>query len=838
MLPPHAPSKIGRYEIKSLIGAGGMGTLYLARDTNPNTSRLVALKLLNANLDSEDLRERFGREARALAALNHPNVVNIYDSGEYQWSPYIVMEYVRGETLAEKIKRQAPLTLGQKLKLMVELCAGLSHAHEAGIIHRDIKPANVMVDHHGRVKLLDFGIARAEVGMTRFGPQMTQVNVRIGTPGYMSPEQIEGGEIDRRSDIFAVGAVLYELLSYREAFSGATTRQIENKVLQSQPTPLVSLIPGLDPDLEGIVSKALAKDPNDRFQDATEFEQALDRQRWKAGPVDAPTPAPRGTPLPNQPRKSHGSRAEVAYQHALVAQKERAFEAAKRFVIEAVAEDPSHAGALALLAELDPKGSWTPPPPQRSITPEPPTELAHPRQSSRRSDPRMFDASDEDAATMLSTRGASPGGAADEATIVATRAHSSHRAVQQQSFWHRHGRTTWLIAGGVALLILLTIAGIVIALNRTGGSSETFRLAIAKPGGGTITGGGLNCGTGGSDCSVDVPKGKTVELEVVPDKGFRFTGFTGDCAPSGRTTLIAERTCGATFDEEPTAGPAGKSVQLLTIAPPTGGTVISVGIMCGTRGKQCSSNLQEGMQVKLEGWADQGFTFRGFTGDCNQHGETMMSAPRTCGATFIANSVAAAGKGSPAGAAGAGGPGPSGTGAGTGVVSPPPVLPKSSPGKTGKAGTSADGGTNVDPAPPPPPKVEKSDDELVAPPPPPKPPPPDVVAKKEIEELLERYRSAYEALNFEGIRRTFPAAPDALKDQFRQIKSLQYTFSGPPKYIQLDPYAGTALLEIGVTRVAEMKSGGGKPSANLTARINVNKRGADNDWIIMSVVHK
>src|ERR1700733_461261 len=175
------PAYIDRYEIKSLIGRGGMGDLYLARDSNPNTNRLVALKLLNATLDSSDLRERFARESRALAALNHPNIVYIYDSGEFQASPFIVMEYVRGETLAEKIKRKAPMSLAQKLKLMTELCAGLAHAHEAGIIHRDIKPANLMVDHQGRLKILDFGIARvAEGSFTRAGPQRTQVNRGIG----------------------------------------------------------------------------------------------------------------------------------------------------------------------------------------------------------------------------------------------------------------------------------------------------------------------------------------------------------------------------------------------------------------------------------------------------------------------------------------------------------------------------------------------------------------------------------------------------------------------------------------------------------------------------------
>src|SRR5207344_1661308 len=162
------PPLIGRYQIKSLIGRGGMGSLYLAHD--PNTSRLVTIKVLTATLDSAEFRERFARETRALAALSHPNIVNIYDSGEFQGSSFIVMEYVRGETLDELIQRRAPMSVSQKLKLMAELCAGLAHAHEAGIIHRDIKPANLMLDQQGHLKILDFGIAHvAESSKTRIG---------------------------------------------------------------------------------------------------------------------------------------------------------------------------------------------------------------------------------------------------------------------------------------------------------------------------------------------------------------------------------------------------------------------------------------------------------------------------------------------------------------------------------------------------------------------------------------------------------------------------------------------------------------------------------------------
>ena len=152
------PPRIGRYEIKRLIGRGGMGALYLAND--PNTNRLVAIKLLDAPLESEEFRLRFVREVRALAALNHPNIVSAYDTGEHEGAPYIVMEFVDGETLSALIRQRAAMNVPQKLKLMTELCAGLRQAHAAGIIHRDIKPANLMVDRQGRLKILDFGIAR------------------------------------------------------------------------------------------------------------------------------------------------------------------------------------------------------------------------------------------------------------------------------------------------------------------------------------------------------------------------------------------------------------------------------------------------------------------------------------------------------------------------------------------------------------------------------------------------------------------------------------------------------------------------------------------------------
>ena len=273
--------------------------MYLARDTNPTTDRLVVLKLLRSSFDSDEPRRRFAREAQALAGLNHPNIVVIYDSGEYDDSPFIVMEYVRGETLAETIRRRAPILLDEKLRLLSELCAGLAHAHEAGIIHRDIKPVNLVVDVNGRLKILDFGIARLDADATARDGQLTLAAARIGTPGYMSPEQLETGEVDARSDVFAVGAVAYELISGREAFTGATTTQIERKVIGEQPVPLVSALPGLDPAIAAIISSALEKDVRQRCQSAAELGDGFDRVRSQLPVGDR---SPRATPPP--PRAS------------------------------------------------------------------------------------------------------------------------------------------------------------------------------------------------------------------------------------------------------------------------------------------------------------------------------------------------------------------------------------------------------------------------------------------------------------------------------------------------------------------------------------------------------
>jgi len=341
------PRLISRYEVKGLIARGGMGDLYLARD--PNTNRLVVVKLLSATLESTDLRERFEREARSLASLNHPNIVHIYDYGDVDDTPFIVIEYVRGETLAEKIKRRAPLTTAQKLKLMVDLCAGLSHAHAAGIVHRDVKPSNLMVDQDDRLKILDFGIARVSgSNLTRFGVLASQLVMQIGTPGYMSPEQVQGTDIDARADIFGVGAVCYALLAYRDPFQGKDADEIERSVMKAAPPPLASIVPDLDPEVDAIVRRALSKARDHRFADADSMGEALERCRARA-PQSEP-------PQREATRPSSGSvvatPGAAAYQRATLLYEQGSREAARRFAVEALAEDPNHASARALLTRI------------------------------------------------------------------------------------------------------------------------------------------------------------------------------------------------------------------------------------------------------------------------------------------------------------------------------------------------------------------------------------------------------------------------------------------------------------------------------------------------------
>jgi serine/threonine-protein kinase len=345
------PTQIDRYQIRERLGLGGMGMLFLARD--PAIDRLVALKVLR--VDNPEVRERFEREARLAARLQHPNIVTVYDVGEHKGQPFIAMEYIPGETLGELIRRRAPLDVRRKLELMIEVCSGLAYAHKHGIIHRDIKPANLMVSRDSSIlKVLDFGIARAGESA------LTQVGMVVGTPNYMSPEQIRGDAIDHRSDIFAVGLVLYELLSYRQAFTADTQPAVLMKILNEQPVPIQQIDPTIDPAIIRVVTKALAKSPADRYQDLAAMKADLVRivHKLEAEPEDgrtiivAPPPGRPGA-VPTPPRGAPvAPPAAPAVDTSRTARVARHLSAAEQAIAAGDAETAR--AQLAMAAEVDP----------------------------------------------------------------------------------------------------------------------------------------------------------------------------------------------------------------------------------------------------------------------------------------------------------------------------------------------------------------------------------------------------------------------------------------------------------------------------------------------------
>jgi serine/threonine protein kinase len=268
---------VGHYRVSRQIGHGGMGEVYLADDLSLN--RKVALKVLPEAFTADpDRTGRFESEARLLAALNHPNIVTIYDIGQTDGAAYIVMEYVAGKTLDELIPHKG-MRLPAVLKHAVQIAGALARAHGAGIIHRDLKPSNVIVDEHGQVKVLDFGLAKlaevsgpeAEAATTRTGPYTV-----LGTAPYMSPEQAEGKRIDARSDIFSFGSLLYEMLTGQRAFAGNTRASSIALVLREDRKPLSQVVEGVPRDVERIVRRCLRKDPEHRFQTMADLKVALE----------------------------------------------------------------------------------------------------------------------------------------------------------------------------------------------------------------------------------------------------------------------------------------------------------------------------------------------------------------------------------------------------------------------------------------------------------------------------------------------------------------------------------------------------------------------------------
>jgi serine/threonine protein kinase len=258
-----------RYELKEQLGAGGMAEVYLGRDRV--LGRTIAIKTLLSQYGGDPhFIERFRLEAQHAAALNHPNVVSVYDTGSDNGTHYIVMEYVEGKTLRDIIREEGPLLPERVAEIGADVCAGLSFAHSHGIVHRDIKPANIMVTPGGAVKVADFGIARAVSGDT-----VTQTAMVLGTAQYFSPEQAQSAPVDARSDIYSLGVVLYEMLTRQVPFTGSSPVAIAYKHVKEAPILPSRLNPDVPPALESIVMKAMAKNPDNRYQSAQEMREDL-----------------------------------------------------------------------------------------------------------------------------------------------------------------------------------------------------------------------------------------------------------------------------------------------------------------------------------------------------------------------------------------------------------------------------------------------------------------------------------------------------------------------------------------------------------------------------------
>src|ERR671931_2883057 len=269
---------LGRYNIERTIGKGAMGVVYEGVD--PRLGRRVAIKtILKSHLDEDTAKDysmRFVREAQAVARLNHPNIVQVYDFGEEADIAYLVMEFIKGKELKTFFDANERFDLKEVVRIMCELCAALDFAHNAGIIHRDIKPANVMLDAQARTKLTDFGIARVQ-DSDRASVERTQAGTLVGTPAYMSPEQIIGGQIDKRADVFSAGIILYQFLTGEKPFTGSGAWTIAKKIIQEEPPLPSSLNDAVTPLFDAVVNRALAKDPDERFPSARELALALKR---------------------------------------------------------------------------------------------------------------------------------------------------------------------------------------------------------------------------------------------------------------------------------------------------------------------------------------------------------------------------------------------------------------------------------------------------------------------------------------------------------------------------------------------------------------------------------
>ncbi len=334
---PPPPSRIGKYEILAELGRGAMGTVYKARD--PRLDRLVAVKMMSEELlIEEEMRGRFQREAKSAANLQHPNIVTIFDFGELEGegSPYIVMELLEGTSLAQLMEEKKPQRLEDKVAVITQICRGLDYAHKRGVIHRDVKPGNIQVLPSGTAKILDFGIALGEGSTIK-----TKTGLVMGTPNYMAPEQISSEVVDHRADMWAVGVILYELLSGERPFSASTIPGLVYQIVHSPPPPLDERKLGLPPKLVPVVERVLQKNPDQRFRDLAHLARTL--EKVMGAPVVTIEISPEAR------SRGYSTHLDMAKSLLSQGQPQRALEAARR----AQALEPSHRSVVDLIREIE-----------------------------------------------------------------------------------------------------------------------------------------------------------------------------------------------------------------------------------------------------------------------------------------------------------------------------------------------------------------------------------------------------------------------------------------------------------------------------------------------------
>ncbi len=290
-------AKVGKYEIIEKIGVGGFGTVFKGRD--PYIKRTVAIKTCQS--DEDELRKRFFREAEFAGNLHHRNITTIYDFGlTEEGLPYIVQEFLTGEDLDRKVKRKDDLPLAWRVRVLADICEGLHYAHTAGIVHRDVKPSNIRILEDGTVKIMDFGIAKSMVTEST----LTQTGITLGTASYLAPEQIRGEPVDARTDIFSLGVLAYELLTYTRPFAGEHISTVLYKIMNESPPSPAAVDPSLPAELARVVERALQKDRANRFASCAEMKASLESVlEHLSGPVTAPLRPPAGeSALPAGPR--------------------------------------------------------------------------------------------------------------------------------------------------------------------------------------------------------------------------------------------------------------------------------------------------------------------------------------------------------------------------------------------------------------------------------------------------------------------------------------------------------------------------------------------------------